>query len=61
MYFYSTYYRAVLASNAATSVIALAGSGVFTGTTTASWMTVTPSGLTTGTGVYAVGAGLTQG
>ena len=43
------------------SVIALAGSGVFTGTTTASWMTVTPSGLTTGTGVYAVGAGLTQG
>jgi hypothetical protein len=43
------------------SVIALAGSGVFTGTTTASWMTITPSGLTTGTGVYAVGAGLTQG
>ncbi|MFA5346334.1 MAG: hypothetical protein WC315_08705, partial [Candidatus Omnitrophota bacterium] len=50
-------------NNTATSasVIALAGSGVFTGTTTASWMTITPSGLTTGTGVYAVGAGLTEG
>lgn len=50
-------------NNTATSasVIALAGSGVFTGTTTASWMTITPSGLTSGTGVYAIGAGLTTG
>jgi len=43
------------------TVVALAGSGVFTGSTTASWMTLTPSGLTSGTGLYAIGAGLTTG
>ena len=50
-------------NNTATSasVVVLTGSGVFTGSTTTSWMTITPSGLTTGTGVYAVFAGLTTG
>lgn len=50
-------------NNTATSasVVAFAGSGVFTGSTTSSWMTITPSGLTSGTGVYAIGAGLTTG
>lgn len=50
-------------NNTATSasVVAFAGSGVYTGTTTASWMTITPSGLTSGTGVYGIFAGLTTG
>lgn len=50
-------------NNTATSasVIALAGSGVHTGTTTTSWMTITPSGMAAGTGVYGVFAGLTTG
>lgn len=43
------------------SVVVLAGSGVFTGSTTSSWMTITPSGLTTGTGIYYPLAGLTTG
>jgi len=43
------------------SVIVLAGSGVFTGSTTTSWMTITPSGLTTGTAVYMPLAALTTG
>lgn len=34
------------------SVIVLAGSGVFTGSTTTSFMTLTPSGMTSGTGLY---------
>lgn len=43
------------------SVIALAGSGVFTGTTTSSFMTITPSGLTTGTAFTITAAALTTG
>ncbi|MBW2661460.1 MAG: hypothetical protein JRD93_05625 [Deltaproteobacteria bacterium] len=43
------------------SPFVLAGSGVFTGNTTSSFMTVTPSGLTTGTGVYLPLAAMTQG
>lgn len=43
------------------SVVAIAGSGVFTGSTTTSFMTITPSGLTTGTAVYLPVAGLTTG
>jgi hypothetical protein len=43
------------------SVVVLAGSGVYTGSKTTSWMTITPSGLTTGTGIYAICAGLTTG
>jgi len=43
------------------SPIVFAGSGVYTGTTTKSWMTITPSGLTSGTGVYGVFAGMTTG
>lgn len=52
-----------LTNNTATtaSVVVVAGSGTFTGNTTSSFMTVTPSGLTTGTGVYLPLAGLTQG
>lgn len=48
-------------NNSATSasVVVLAGSGVFTGVTTASWMTLTPSGLTTGTALYLVAVGAT--
>jgi len=43
-----------IVNNTATSVsvISLDGSGVFTGTTTAAWMTLNPSGLTTGTAFY---------
>jgi hypothetical protein len=50
-------------NNTATSasVVVLAGSGVFTGSTTTSWMTITPSGLTTGTAVYLPVAALTTG
>jgi hypothetical protein len=43
------------------NVVAIAGSGVFTGSTTGSFVTITPSGLTTGTAVYLVAAGLTTG
>jgi len=43
------------------SVVVLAGAGVHTGTTTTSWMTITPSGMATGTGVYGVFAGMTTG
>ena len=45
----------------AASVFVFAGSGVFTGSTTTSFMTITPSGLTTGTAVYLPVAGLTTG
>jgi len=50
-------------NNTATSasVVVLAGSGVFTGSTTSSFMTITPSGMTTGTGIYAPMAALTTG
>lgn len=50
-------------NNTATSasVFVFAGSGVFTGSTTTSWMTLTQSGLTSGTAVYLVTAGLTSG
>lgn len=43
------------------SVVAIAGSGVFTGSTTTSFMTITASGLTTGTAVYLVANALTTG
>lgn len=43
------------------SVVVVAGSGTFTGSTTTSFMTVTPSGLTSGTGVYLPLAALTTG
>ena len=43
------------------SVIALAGSGTFTGSTTTSFMTLTPSGMTTGTAFYLPVAALTTG
>lgn len=52
-----------LTNNTATSasVVVIAGSGVFTGSTTTSFMTITPSGLTTGTAVYLPLAALTTG
>lgn len=52
---------AVFTNNTATSasVFAVAGSGVFTGTTTTSFVTITPSGLTTGTALYVVAVGAT--
>lgn len=43
------------------SVFVFAGSGAFTGSTTTSFMTITPSGLTTGTAVYLPVAALTTG
>ena len=43
------------------AVVSLAGSGTYTGSTTKSFMTITPSGLTTGTGVYLPLAALTEG
>ena len=43
------------------SVNVFAGSGAFTGSTTTSFMTITPSGLTTGTAVYLPVAALTTG
>lgn len=43
------------------SVIVIAGSGVFTGSTTTSFATLTPSGLTTGTVLYVPCAALTTG
>lgn len=43
------------------SVFVLAGSGVFTGTTTTSFLTLTASGLTTGTVMFAPAAALTTG
>ncbi|MFH1111981.1 MAG: hypothetical protein V1712_02825 [Patescibacteria group bacterium] len=50
-------------NNTATSasVITFAGSGTFTGTTTSSFMTVSPSGLTSGTGIYAASGTLSSG
>ncbi len=50
-------------NNTATSasVVVLAGSGVFTSGTTSSFMTLTPSGLTSGTAFYLITAGLTTG
>lgn len=52
-----------ITNNTATtaSVVIIAGSGVFSGSTTTSFMTITPSGLTTGTGIYAPMAALTSG
>lgn len=43
------------------SVVALVGAGVFTGSTTTSWMTITTAGLTTGTVLYMAAAALTTG
>jgi hypothetical protein len=43
------------------SAFVFAGSGTFTGSTTTSFMTITPSGLTTGTAVYLPLAALTTG
>ena len=50
-------------NNTATSasVVVLAGSGVFTGSTTTSFATLTASGLTTGTVLYVPAAALTTG
>jgi len=48
-------------SAATDSLIEFKGSGTFTGTTTTSFMTITPSGLTTGTAVYLPVAVMTQG
>lgn len=52
---------AVFTNNTATSqsVFKVAGSGVFTGTTTTSFTTITASGLTTGTALYLVAVGAT--
>lgn len=52
-----------MTNNTATtaSVIVLAGSGAFTGSTTSSFATLTASGLTTGTVLYVPAAALTQG
>lgn len=46
---------------ATASAIVIAGSGTFTGTTTTSFMTITPSGLTSGTAVYLPVAAMTSG
>ncbi|MFA5396320.1 MAG: hypothetical protein WC346_09970, partial [Methanogenium sp.] len=43
------------------SIAALIGAGAFTGSTTASFFTITPSGLTTGTAVYLPLAAITEG
>src|SRR3990167_4438751 len=43
------------------SVIVLAGSGAFSGSTTTSFLTLTPSGLTSGTAMYVPLAALTTG
>lgn len=48
-------------ANVAASQVVIAGSGAFTGNTTTSFMTITPSGLTTGTAVYLPVAALTTG
>lgn len=48
-------------SSVAASCVVIAGSGAFTGSTTTSFMTITPSGLTSGTAVYLPVAGLTTG
>jgi hypothetical protein len=52
-----------ITNNTATSEspFVLAGSGTYTGTTTKSFLTVTPSGLTSGTGVYLPLAAVTTG
>lgn len=47
--------------NTSTSQVKFAGSGAFTGNTTSSFFTVTPSGLTTGTAIYLPVAALTTG
>jgi hypothetical protein len=46
---------------ATASMVVIAGSGTFTGTTTTSFMTITPSGLTSGTAVYLPVAAMTTG
>lgn len=52
----------VVNNTAATaSSVVISGSGTFSGTTTTSFMTVTPSGLTSGTAIYAPTAALTTG
>ena len=43
------------------SAIVFVGSGTYTGNTTSSWFTMTPSGLTTGTAVYIATVALTTG
>ncbi len=43
------------------SLVAIAGSGVYIGSTTKSFVSITPSGLTTGTAVYLPLAGMTTG
>lgn len=48
-------------SAAAASLVEFAGSGTFTGTTTTSFMTITPSGMVVGTGVYLPLAAMTSG
>jgi len=48
-------------SNTSATQVAFAGSGTYTGSTTTSYFTVTPSGLTTGTGMYLVTLALTTG
>ena len=45
----------------ANTLLAVAGSGTFTGTTTTSFVTITPSGLTSGTAVYIPVAAMTTG
>src|ERR1035437_697019 len=47
-------------TKAAHTLLAVAGSGTFTGTTTTSFATITPSGLTTGTALYIVAAAATS-
>jgi hypothetical protein len=48
-------------SAAADSLVEFAGSGAFTGSTTTSFFTITPSGLETGTAVYLPLAAITEG
>jgi hypothetical protein len=48
-------------SNTSASQVAFAGSGTYTGSTTASFFTITASGLTTGTAVYIPTVALTTG
>jgi hypothetical protein len=48
-------------SNATATQVAFAGSGTFSGTTTASFFTITPSGLTSGTAVYLPVLAITSG
>jgi hypothetical protein len=48
-------------SAATASMVVFAGAGTFTGSTTTSFLTITPSGLTTGTAVYLPLAAITTG